>query len=204
MSGLDLAEVIRGRRSVRRFRPEPVPRELLAELLELAGWAPSAGNRQSWQFTAVTSPEALARMAAAVRERWRGILEANRGHGFAAEFEKYAATFSWFDRAPAVVVFSAREADAIQRHMLGEAAAAAGGGATSAAMAAQTFMLAAHARGLGSCCLTAPLAAAGELGEILALKRKREIVCLVAVGWPAEVPPAPPRRPAGETVRFVE
>lgn len=204
MSALDLAAVIRGRRSVRRYRPDPVPRELLAELLELAAWAPSAGNRQSWQFTVVSSGQVLARMAAAVRARWEGILEANRGHGFAAEFEKYSATFSWFDRAPAAVVFSAREADGIQRQMLGDAATAAGGGATSAAMAAQTFMLAAHARGLGSCCLTAPLAAAKELGESIGLKRRQEIVCLVAVGWPAEAPPAPPRRPLEEIARFVE
>lgn len=42
-------EVIRRRRSVRSFRDEPVPPEILEQLLEAACWAPSAGNLQPWQ-----------------------------------------------------------------------------------------------------------------------------------------------------------
>jgi nitroreductase len=46
----------RSRRSVRRYRPEPVPEELLEELLEAARWAPSAVNTQPWEFIVITDP----------------------------------------------------------------------------------------------------------------------------------------------------
>jgi len=45
------------RRSVRRYRPDPVPEELLRELVEAARWAPTAVNSQPWEFIIVTDPE---------------------------------------------------------------------------------------------------------------------------------------------------
>jgi len=48
------AEVIKERRSVRVFRPDPVPTELLVELLNVAVWAPNHGNRQPWRFALYT------------------------------------------------------------------------------------------------------------------------------------------------------
>jgi len=45
-----LMEVIRGRRSVRRYKKESVQMEKLALLVEAARWAPSAGNSQPWEF----------------------------------------------------------------------------------------------------------------------------------------------------------
>lgn len=47
-------EVITGRRSIRGFRDEPVPRELIREVIELAMRAPSSFNNQCWNFTVVT------------------------------------------------------------------------------------------------------------------------------------------------------
>ncbi len=48
---------IRLRRSVRRYRPEPVPRELIERVMDAARWAPSAVNMQPWQFVVLTDPE---------------------------------------------------------------------------------------------------------------------------------------------------
>ncbi len=48
---------IRLRRSVRRYRPDPVPRELIERVLDAARWAPSAVNMQPWQFVVVTGVE---------------------------------------------------------------------------------------------------------------------------------------------------
>ena len=47
---MEISEAIKGRRSVRRFKPEPVPREVIENILELAQWAPSAMNQQDWRF----------------------------------------------------------------------------------------------------------------------------------------------------------
>lgn len=53
----DLAELMRWRRDVRRFRADPVPEPLLESLLDLAQVAPSVGNSQPWRFIRVESAE---------------------------------------------------------------------------------------------------------------------------------------------------
>ena len=47
------AEIINGRRSIRGFKAEPVPRAVIEEVLELALRAPSSHNTQPWNFTVV-------------------------------------------------------------------------------------------------------------------------------------------------------
>lgn len=61
-----------GRRSVRRFSPEPVAREVLEECLVAAGTAPSGAHKQPWTFVAVGDPAVKARIReAAEREEKR-------------------------------------------------------------------------------------------------------------------------------------
>ena len=50
---MDIFEVIRTRRSVRKYKPEPIPQEKMKMILEAAQLAPSAGNRQPWRFVMV-------------------------------------------------------------------------------------------------------------------------------------------------------
>ena len=51
---MELQAAIRGRRSIRKFRTDPVPRAVLEELLETARWAPSWGNTQPWEIHVIT------------------------------------------------------------------------------------------------------------------------------------------------------
>jgi len=60
---MELLELVRRRRSIRRFRPEAVPREALQEILESARLAPSWGNNQCWRFIVVDDPEVRLRLA---------------------------------------------------------------------------------------------------------------------------------------------
>jgi nitroreductase len=50
---LDILDIIRTRRSVRRFDNKPVPEELLMEILEAGRWAPSGMNNQPWKFAVI-------------------------------------------------------------------------------------------------------------------------------------------------------
>jgi nitroreductase len=61
---MKLEEAIRGRRTHKAFAPDPVPRELLDELLELARWAPNHNLTNPWRFR-VLGPGALAKLKAA-------------------------------------------------------------------------------------------------------------------------------------------
>ena len=58
---MEIEQAIRGRRTHKAFRPDPVPRELLDELLELARWAPNHHLTNPWRFR-VLGPEALERL----------------------------------------------------------------------------------------------------------------------------------------------
>src|SRR4030066_1326922 len=51
---LTVTEAIRQRRSIRSFRSDPVPDDMVSEILEAARLAPSASNRQPWRFIVVT------------------------------------------------------------------------------------------------------------------------------------------------------
>jgi nitroreductase len=62
---MELIEAIKARRSIRKFKPDAISRELIAELLEAARLAPSGTNIQPWRFIAVTSEEMRAKLAPA-------------------------------------------------------------------------------------------------------------------------------------------
>jgi nitroreductase len=51
---MDVEEALRSRRSIRKFRPDPVPERLLREVLDAARWSPSWRNTQAWTVWAVT------------------------------------------------------------------------------------------------------------------------------------------------------
>ena len=59
-----------GRRSVRVFAPDPVPREVIERAIEAAGWAPSPHGRQPWRFAVVESAAAKQRLAADMAATW--------------------------------------------------------------------------------------------------------------------------------------
>ena len=80
---MEYDEVVLGRRSIRGFRPEPVPRSLIREVIRIAIRAPSSLNTQPWHFHVVTG-EPLDRIRAGNTERnLAGVPDSRefRGHG---------------------------------------------------------------------------------------------------------------------------
>ena len=65
---MDIRQVIKERRSIRKFRPDPVPEPLIREILDEARWTPSWGNTQPWEFYVITG-KALERFKAANRQK---------------------------------------------------------------------------------------------------------------------------------------
>jgi nitroreductase len=205
-----LLELVRGRRSVRRFDPDPLPDELVDQVLEAARWAPSAGNRQAYRLLVVRSREKLAAMAAAVDAATEELARRMRPE-LAAEAAAYLASFNHFAGAPLVIVPIYRTGFDLRRATdpTGEGAEPIGvkpvvDALASVSAAIMNLLLAAHALGLGSCWMTGPLCAARELSALLAVPRGWEIAALVPLGTPAEQPAEPPRRPLAQLVRVVD
>ncbi len=71
----DVAALLRGRRSVRKYQTRPVPRAYIEQILEAARWAPSPHGRQPWRFVVLTRPEIKAHLAEQMGQTWRHNLE---------------------------------------------------------------------------------------------------------------------------------
>jgi nitroreductase len=71
---MELIEVIKGRRSIRSYRSEPIPMNLVREILEAGMWAPSAKNGQQWRFTVLTG-EAKRELTDRFREELNAFIE---------------------------------------------------------------------------------------------------------------------------------
>ncbi|MDP9309861.1 MAG: nitroreductase family protein [Chloroflexota bacterium] len=74
-SRLNFDDIVRGRRSVRQYAPDPVPAELVVEVLEAARWAPSPHGRMPWRFAVLTQPTPKAMLADAMAAEWLRNLE---------------------------------------------------------------------------------------------------------------------------------
>jgi nitroreductase len=62
---MELSEAIKGRRSIRAFKKQNVPEEIVEKLINAASWAPSAGNIQPWEFVIVRKPAVKKKLAQA-------------------------------------------------------------------------------------------------------------------------------------------
>jgi len=53
----ELLGLVKARRSIRRFKPDPIPQEYIDKIIEMARWAPSGFNQQPWEFVVIKKPE---------------------------------------------------------------------------------------------------------------------------------------------------
>lgn len=171
---VDVFEVIRGRRSIRKFKKKEVPREALDKIIEAMLWAPSAGNLQSRRFYFVFHEEKKRRLA-----------EAAYGQEFVAQ-------------APVCIVACADEGIAWRYGQRGKELYC----LLDAAAGVENAMLAAHALGLGACWVGAFDEEA--VRRVLGLPANLRPVALVPLGYPAEKPRAPERIKKENTVIIIE
>ncbi len=173
------------RRSIRRYHPDAVPRELVEEVLEAAIWSPSAHNRQPWRFAVVTSQHEKEHLARAMGERLRVDLEADRAPQHVIEAD-VARSYERITGAPVVIILclSMRDMDIYgdERRNHHEFLMA----VQSVAMAGQNLLLAAHSLGLGACWMCAPLFCQELVCDALKLPGEWQPQCLITLGYPAE------------------
>jgi nitroreductase len=65
-----LLKLVKKRRSIRRFKPDPIPDEYIEKIIEVARWAPSGFNMQPWEFVVVKKPELRRKIVEFVGEYW--------------------------------------------------------------------------------------------------------------------------------------
>jgi nitroreductase len=222
-----LDEAIRGRRSVRHFLPDPVPRADIEAMLEAARWAPSSTNFQPWRFLVVARRDLIQQMAQLVYDRFDEALKEVRRRRHEPEARVAGALLrfmrgygSFFGAAPVVIAafgmpYSVPKFRSVADAAIAKIKAAGGEGVArifastvdkSVAMAVQNLLLKAHAMGYGAVAIDTPLAVGGQIKAVLEVPPDdpMRLIMLVALGRPAERPPSPSRRPVAEIARFYE
>ena len=173
------------RRSIRNFLPDPVPLETVQALLLLARQASSAHNRQPWRWVVVHTEEAKQQL---VQQMGRDFERDLRRDGVPEEKIRImvARSHKRIGGAPIVLVpcLTMSEMDHYpdpQRQQCEWQMAV-----QSVALACQNLMLAANARGLGSCWICAPIFCVPTVQQALDLPPDWEPQGIITLGWPAD------------------
>jgi nitroreductase len=153
---MDFAALVRRTRSIRRFKQDPISRDTLRELVELARFSPSGGNKQPLKFVLSCDAQTNARIFpctawAGLLTDWPGPAEGERPTGY-------------------VVILLDREVGAVAGCDHG--------------IAAQSIVLGAMDKGIGACMIGSLKRA--ELSVALGLSDRYEVLLVVALGVPAE------------------
>ena len=210
-----LEKLLLGRRTIRQWKKQDVPDDLLKKAIELATWAPNGGNYQGWRFTVVKNREVIVKMADAVQAISNKIASWPESVSLKEEMERYRANVSFFRNAPVCIgVFTNQYIGVMDKALMAREAfdpearevmayrRSAPTAIQSAAAAVATMLLALHQMGLGAVWLGAPLMAKKEIETILKVSKDLSLVCLVAVGYPDEVPQKG-RKPVDQVLQFV-
>ena len=204
----DILELMKTRRSIRRYQDRDVPDELLEKIMEAGRWAPSGDNGQPWRFIVVRDLEtkkALSRIATEgsgrrftaeyftgrLDERFEGLKDEKKK---ARAFQKLRSgvVSSFLVDAPVIIVVCAY-LDVWDFPY-------------DVAMATQNMQLMAHALGLGTCVVVAPVCDIideVETAKLLKIPHGYKVALPLAVGYPDESPRPRPRR-ALEDILYYE
>ncbi|WP_286885686.1 nitroreductase family protein [Aneurinibacillus sp. UBA3580] len=206
--------VMLGRRSVRKFEDKAVQIEQIREIIDCARHAPSDTNAQAWEFIAIMNKEKIEKLSAMVWEELRTIAEEAKQRGMHKEarmllrsFGPYAASFA---DAPVLIVCLATSYTSKFREKifaplgLIEDSVYEEEGIKSSCLASQNLMLAAHAAGLATCPMTAPVFfAKHRFKEYLNIADYKQITMVIALGYPVDLPAKPPRKDIDDILHII-
>ncbi len=162
---------IRERRDIRSYKPDPITDEAARALLKAAAEAPSSGNLQNWEFILVRKYETK-----------KALSEASLGQGFIAEAPLVIVVCANLDLVAPKYGGRGRDLYSVQ----------------NTAAAAENLMLAAWDSGIGACWVGA--FNEGDVRRLLNMPENIRPVAIITMGYPAETPEKPARRPVEEVM----
>ncbi|MEN6462571.1 MAG: nitroreductase family protein [Syntrophomonas sp.] len=195
---MELKTTIEQRRSIRKFRPEPVPEHWVVEVLEAARLAPSGGNIQPWKYVVIESPEARQKLSqftlGFVAAAPVVIVCCTDLNAYAEQSKRYkelkeSGAFKELAPSSKTASYKAREMD--RQQLLSYLN-------LNTTIAVEHLILRATDLGLGSCWVM--MFKRKELAAWLELEEYIYPLCLVPLGFSAESPPQRPRKTLEEIV----
>ena len=199
-------KLVAKRRSIRRYRAEMPPDEMILAMVRAALEAPSPSNSQPVRFIRLLSDrlrELLREGVAAKREELLGIAEtAGRPKWMRNRIRFYSRYMDFMFDAPvlmAVATLRPQERPAGPEGLFGPRAnrLRRANLSVSAGLALMSYLLKGEELGLGSCILSSPLLFLDEPEALLELEGM-DLICFITTGYPAEEPPPPKKKELGE------
>jgi len=190
---MDVFQAINERRSIRRFKSDPVSTDIIRTIIDAGIKAPSGKNRQPWEFVVVTGDK----RAEMVRVMRKGI-EASKARNIGVGSAEYSANV--MEQAPVTIfIFNPNgtypwERKSIERQIMETV------DIQSVGAAIQNMILAAQSLGLGSLWICDVFSAYGELCAWL--KKDCQMVAALALGYVDENPPMRPRKSIDEVTQW--
>ncbi|MEM4853929.1 MAG: nitroreductase family protein [Sulfolobales archaeon] len=199
----EILEIIGSRVSIRRFKQDPIPDEVLKTILWAATRAPTAGARENWFFVVIKSEELrkrvhellieahvmyakeIAKMSLDRIEKWKRSME--EGMYLAPV---YIAVYIDLSRLSSGGTGKSSEAEFIMEIQ-------------SAAAAIENAILAAWSLGVGSVWLGVPLLIEEKFKELMSVPREYKLMGILALGYPLEVPNPRRRKPVDDVTKFI-
>lgn len=183
-----LSRIIQQRRSIRKFKADPLPRALIESIVADGYWAPSGKNLQNWRFFVATGEKRDAYLKLS-QKSWlnlKDILQARLKPSLYQFTERFFFTLG---DAPAII-FCYSKNEPHEKHLTSVG---------SVYMAVQNILLSAQARGVGTCAMGAPLEIKADVDKFVGEDKVKdlELLCAIAMGWPDHAPPAAPRQTEG-------
>ena len=189
---IGLLEAIYSQRQITRYRPDPVPREAIEQIIAAAIRAPSGGNTQPWHFIAITDRELIEKIGSLYRDLWLGSLGATPAPGESPVYGAARYLAQRMPEVPAMILICADHSRGHAPHTPGQPIER-GRYASSVWLAIQNLFLAARALGLGTRITTTHIRGEEQIKQWLGIPDHLETVCLTPLGYP--------RGSFGETVR---
>lgn len=181
---MDIYELIRKRRSIRKYKPHPVPRDVIERVLEAASWAPSGKNMQNWRFFVLQGKyrDDYLQYSQKSWDTIRPILEKRLKPSLYEFTERFFYTLG--DAPVVIMAYNKPDPEENNQTSMG-----------SVYMAVQNLLLAAEAEGLGTCAMGSPLEVKDEVDRFLGVSgTDLQLICGVTLGYPDHEPPAAKRQ----------
>lgn len=190
MTKEDFYQLIESRKSIRKFKPDAVPKEVIERILLAGMHAPSGKNRQNWRFFVVTGQKREEYLKYS-QKSWLGIKDILSVKLKPSLYQFTERFFYTLGDAP-VIIFAYSVNDSEERYHTSIG---------SVYMAVENMNLACLVEGLGSCTMGAPLEIKEEVDRFLGVdklesyqKGELELLCALVCGYPDHNPPKAPRQ----------
>ncbi len=180
---METINALKERRSIRKYKDQVVDRELMKEIIEISKYAPSWGNFQVARYTLVDDKDVIARLSS----------EGVKGFVYNVGTLKNA-------KGVAILSFVKGKSGKLDKDSYATSKANTWE-VFDAGIACQTFCLAAHAKGVGTCIMG--VIDDESISKIVRLPDEETVAALIVYGLPDETPKATPRKDVKDILRFV-